>query len=218
MEIPHGPTTDRCPWQQLVARYETPLRRWIRRRLAKSGSAAPEEAVEDLLQDVYFRLLQRHGPSLADLRTEDSRRLSGYLATVARHTVIDFVRYHRAQKRGAGLLLSLTTASVAARAALVQAQDGSPEQALLAKQGLCTLWRSLAGIAGANGLLRHRLGGLLRTILEGWTSREAERLSDLGLSAGLINTQLHRLRVRAREGRPAVFEIGEGRGMNPRDR
>ena len=216
MHLPERRTPSTYSWNQLIAHFASPLRRWIRLRLEQSGAAVSEDVIEDLVQDVYCRLAQRHGPSLEGLHTRDPAQMTGYVATVARHIVIDFVRYHHAEKRGANRLCSLSSPTSALPVARIEDPRPTPEQELLRREGLRELCGRLATLAPRSRTFRQRLATLVRIIVLGWTRCEAAHTSGLGLSEGAIHAEFFRLRHRAQAARCRVrtgsqaSELGEG--------
>lgn len=178
-------------WREFVGRFHSRLVTAVRRALLRLGDpGANVDRVEDLVQEVYCRLLgdgrrrQRfHGSSEAQLMT--------YLQRVAVSVVVDARREALAEKRWGGHRVAWTEWRLAP-AVGVAAGDG-PEDRLLAGE------RRRAFLS----ICRHALGRHADTttakiarlaLLEGWTSREIAAGLGGRMSVAGIDSIICRLR------------------------
>jgi RNA polymerase sigma factor (sigma-70 family) len=186
-------------WDQFVARYDRPLAAAVRRALARVGEPARRELVEETVQEVYCRLLERHARRGGLWRASD-RELVGYLGRVARSVVIDQLRNARAVKRG----------GERPRPVAVDAQDdpldrvadprATPEERLLGRERRRLFLDRCRRSAGSRALGRRDLRILELALLDGWSSREISRAIGGTLLPSSVDTLLHRLKRRLAAG------------------
>jgi DNA-directed RNA polymerase specialized sigma24 family protein len=86
-------------WDEFVDRYARPLHAAVRRALARVDRRAGRELVEDLVQEVWCRLLEQ-GVRPHRFRGRAHREVAGYLGRVAASVVVDRTRAACAVKRG----------------------------------------------------------------------------------------------------------------------
>ncbi|HEX5760274.1 MAG TPA: hypothetical protein VF121_13890 [Thermoanaerobaculia bacterium] len=181
-------------WTALVERHGPALRRRVRRTLALAGARAHAEQVDDMVQEVYCRLLAAGGRRLQACRdAANERTVAAYLGRTAERVVLDQLRLAAAVKRGGGRLVELAPEEVAERAADPQ---GTPEDHLLAaerRRELAARCRA-ATRPGARGRRDARI--LELALLDGWTCREIARATRGRLALGSVASLLHRLRRR----------------------
>lgn len=186
-------TFDRCEraWREFVERFHARLFCAVRRVLLDLDPAGTfDERAEDLLQEVYCRLL---GDGLRRQRFFGSTeaQLMAYLLRVVHSVVIDARREALAEKRWGGH--RVTWADWRQLPALEVVEDDDPEERLLREERrrafLAICRQSLGRRADATTVRIARLA-----LLEGWSSREiAARLGGRMGVAG-IDTVIHRLR------------------------
>jgi RNA polymerase sigma factor (sigma-70 family) len=178
-------------WREFVERFHSRLITAVRRTLLRLGDpGADVERVEDLVQEVYCRLLgdghrrrRFHGSSEAQLMT--------YLQRVAVSVVVDARREALAEKRWAGHRVAWAEWRLAP-AICVDTGDG-PEARLLAGERrrafLAICRRALGRRADATTAKVARLA-----LFDGWTSREIA--ADLGgrMTVAGIDSIICRLR------------------------
>ena len=84
----------RWAWDAFVSRYAPVILRAVRHILRTYSPAMARQTAEDIVQDVFVKLIDR---DFRLLRTHDSARasLSTWLTIVARSTTIDFLRRKR---------------------------------------------------------------------------------------------------------------------------
>lgn len=180
-------------WREFVERFHGRLSHAVRRTLLRLGGDAPhEERVDDLVQEVYCRLLSE-GRRRQRFRGATEGQLMTYLQRVVASVVIDARREALAEKRAGGLRVTWQEWRLPPEAAVVA--DESPEERLLAEErrlGLLAICRDALGRqANATTARIARLA-----LLEGWSSREiAERLDGRMGVAG-IDSLIYRLRRR----------------------
>ena len=174
-----------------MARFHSRLVTAVRRSLLRLGGAGTDaDRVEDLVQEVYFRLLSGGGRS-RQFRGNKEAQLMTYLQRVAMSVVVDARRVAQARKRYGGLPVLLEEWRLAPLAGSLQV--GGPEDRLLAGERR----RAFLEIC-CQALGRHASSTAVRiarlALLEGWTSREIA--AGLGGRLGIagVNSIIYRLR------------------------
>lgn len=183
-------------WDELVRRYGPRLASRVRRRLHRCGVRADDGLAEEMLQEVYCRLLEARGRRLLACRGRNEDEVLAYLGRLADRVVIDQVRQLRAVTRGYDRVVSDPAPSAPLAAEPVD-PGRSPEDRVLARDGLRRLLARLrATESGVHG--RRNLQVLLLSVLGGWTSREIAILlaGDLGPSG--VDSLLNRVKRRLR--------------------
>ena len=188
--------SDELLWEELIHRHRGRLQSRIRAALARCGLGTAVDLVDELVQEVFCRLLERHGRSLSTGPARNDLVLAAYLGRMAERLVVDRVRYLAAAKRGGRLILSLSEPAVARLAETRPDRGPTPEQRLLRGDGWRRLWRMLAGIETVRG--PRYLLALVMMAIGGWTSREVAALVPGRPSAAAMDLRLHRLRNRLR--------------------
>lgn len=184
-------------WEEIVSRHRFRLRARTRAALARCGLGTSSDLVEELVQEVFCRLLQRHGRSLTSGPARNDLVLAAYLGRMAERAVVDRVRQLAAAKRGGRRLVSLSQPGAAHRAASTPDRDPTPEERLIEAEGWRRLWRVLAAAElGEHG--RRYLAALVLIAISGWTSREVAGLIPGQPSVATMHVRLHRLRHRLR--------------------
>ncbi len=178
-------------WSEFVDRFHPRLKSAVRRALLRlEHPGAVEERVEDLVQEIYCRLLEG-GRRCRQFRGESEGQLMAYLQRVAASVVIDDRRLAQAEKRWGGLRVTIEDWTSARP--LASASGTGPEVRLLVREqrrlflSLCR--RALGLRASPVALEIARLA-----LLDGWTSREiAARLGGRMGIAG-VDSVICRLR------------------------
>ena len=180
-------------WQEFVERFHSRLVTAVRRALLRLGVEGPyEERVEDLVQEIYCRLLGA-GRRTRCFRGSSEAQLMTYLQRVATSVVVDDRRVALAGKRWGGHRVAWTDWQLVA--ALGVAAESGPEDRLLDRERRRTFL----------GICRHALGRRANSttvkiarlaLLEGWTSREIA--AGLGGQMGVagVDSIIYRLRRR----------------------
>jgi DNA-directed RNA polymerase specialized sigma24 family protein len=175
-----------------VARYGGRLAARARQALAQCGFPRGSEQVEEVVQEVYCRLLAGGGQRLTACRAASEGQVVSYLGRVVERVVFDQGRSERALKRGGGWRGRLAGAEAWTLAHRQIDPDGTPEDQLLAVER-CRLilaeWRDM----GRKTAGRRNLRILRLALVEGRSSREIAEI--LGaLSPSTVDTVIHRLR------------------------
>jgi len=105
-------------WEELIGRYGPGLKARVGSVLRRSGVPARSEHVEEIVQEVYCRLLAGGGRRLQRCRATSEGQVGAFLGRVAERVTLDQLRAARAQKRGG--------ARVASHAAGADGGQGSP--------------------------------------------------------------------------------------------
>jgi len=198
---------DRClagedeAWEEFVCRFNGLLRRGVVTALGGTVRRA-DGLEEDLLQEVYCRLLDRGGQRLRRCRERDERAIRSYLLRLARNAAIDHLRLRRTLKRGRRCLLPTGLASRSVDLA-ADRRPSAEERLILRQQGRNFLraCRRLAGGRSADRNVRI----LALAFLGGLSSREISRRLGRSLSAGSIDSLISRVRKKlAAEGLPVA--------------
>ena len=173
-------------WSEFVARFHARLVCAVRRTLVRlEVSSSNEERVEDLVQEVYCRLL---GGGRGLFRGDSEAQLMTYLQRVAESVVVDARRLALADKRWGGRRVEFEEGTP-----LTSAECDGPEERLLARERRSTFL----------ALCRHALGRRASpttvriarlALVEGWTSREIA--AGLGGKVGIagVDSVIYRLR------------------------
>ncbi len=181
--------------EEIVRRFGERLEAKAWRALAQLGAPPRADQVEEVLQEVYCRLLDRD--ALTACRAANEGQAVAYLFRVVDSVVFDQLRRGRAAKRGGGWA-SRSMPRAQERRLLRAKVDpgGTPEDRLLASERrrlLFACWRDIGNeMQGERNLRILRLA-----LIEGWSSREIARTHKLSPSS--IDTVVHRLRRRLSE-------------------
>jgi RNA polymerase sigma factor (sigma-70 family) len=185
-----GSRDDRA-WDEFVLRFQPRLRAGVSRVLRRLDQPATPDHVDDLVQDVYCRLLER---GVGSFRGESEGEVLTYLQRICDSVVVDRLRGRAAAKRGGRARLVDLGEGDATLAEVVADGGTSPE-------GRC-LHRELRGLlldgcrrGLGDGPWRERNLAIFElAVLDGWTSREIAEGFDWGLKAGSIDSVVHRQR------------------------
>lgn len=90
-------------WEQLVSRYGPALRARVGGVLRRSGVRPYRDHVEEIVQEVYCRLLAGGGRRLRRCWATSETQVGAFLGRVAERVALDQLRAARAQKRGGAL-------------------------------------------------------------------------------------------------------------------
>jgi len=174
-------------WDELVRRFGAPLQRMAAEALGRVGQRPERHRVEDLVQDVYIRLLA--GGRGFDPHRRRGPQVLAYLRRVVRSAAIDGVRAAGAAKRRAGDWLP------SAAADLID-PGPDPEQRLLARDRRRRLLARCRAAAGRGPGAARDTRLLALTVLGGWTSREIAAASGGRLRASTVDASVCRMRRR----------------------
>lgn len=175
-------------WETLVAEFGPWIGSVVRRAAAVERATNPgDDDVDELMQELWCRLLAAEGRLLTAFRGESRSEAAAYLAAVARSVVVDRLRFRRAQKRRA-VLLGLGGYDLADL-------TPGPEARLLRRERRETARRRLHDLLGPRTSRRNRHAVEL-ALLGGLTSREIAARSRGRTSAGAVDSLVHRVRRR----------------------
>jgi DNA-directed RNA polymerase specialized sigma24 family protein len=90
-------------WEELIGRYGPGLKARVGSVLRRSGMRPRREQVEEIVQEVYCRLLAAAGRRLRRCRATSESQVGAFLGRVAERVALDQLRAARAQKRGGAL-------------------------------------------------------------------------------------------------------------------
>ncbi len=186
---------DHRTWGEFLARYRAPLAAGLRRGLHRAGTRPGGDEVEDLLQEVYCRLLDKEARSLARFRGCAEREVWSYLGRIAESVVLDRLRAEAAAKRGRARTVEPPEGE---RDGFVEraADPGlSPEDALLAKERRRLFLSRCRRAVGPKSPGRD-LRVLELALVEGWSSREICAGLGEGLRPSTVDSLVHRVKRR----------------------
>jgi len=178
-------------WQEFFRRYRKGLESGVRRGLRRFAFDGPKDEVEDLMQEIYCRLLEGGGRRLRASRGTTDGEIGSYLRRLAENVVLDRVRAAGAAKREGFGLRSL----VGREEGLV---DPAPtkEEALLLGERAAGLLRTCRGehqSAKRNAWIARK------ALLEGWSSREIAQALGGSTSTGAVDAVVSRVYRRLRQ-------------------
>lgn len=87
-------------WEELIGRYGPGLKARVGSVLRRAGVPPRGEHVEEIVQEVYCRLLAGGGRRLRRCRATSENQIGAFLGRVAERVTLDQLRAARAQKRG----------------------------------------------------------------------------------------------------------------------
>ena len=183
-------------WEELVRSHGERLEIRIRYVLRQAGIEPPPERVEEMVQEVYFRLLTRGAERLDGCRIRSERLPAAYLSRIADRVASDELRAWQAGKHGRVRLIPFGCREglLAERAA---DPDANPEDRVLRAEGrklFLARCRAVAARALGRENRRRNLRILHLAFIEGWTSREIARAEGGRLAPSTVDTVVSRAR------------------------
>ena len=199
-----GLSTDPTAWTEFVDTFNrrivsAVIRERRLRGLATDPSAA--DAVSDLVQDVYLRLLANDRRALREFRGETEIAVFAYLARVVRAAVGDRTRRDSSQKRSAQIVpidAGVSGDGSTPLSELLAAGDGSSPDRQMRERAVPGRLRELLAAGGFQNPERDALVFELH-VLEGLSAREIAGIPALDLSMSAVEGVLRRTRERLRE-------------------
>jgi DNA-directed RNA polymerase specialized sigma24 family protein len=172
-------------WEELIGRYGSRLRARVGSVLRRSGVLPRHEQVDEIVQEVYCRLLARGGSRLRDCRATSESQVGAFLGRVAERVALDQLRAARAQKRGG---------DQAAWPADERAIDprANPEELALGRERLRLFLERCGALAGRRDYRRN--ARILALAVAGMSSGEIASAMGGALSARSIDGLLARVR------------------------
>ncbi len=179
-------------WSEFVERFQPRLVAAVRRTLVRlEVPSGGDERVEDLVQEIYCRLLSRGRRRLRLFRGHSEAQLMAYLQRVAASVVVDARRLALAEKRRGGRRVPFEEDRP--MPPFAGAEENGPEERLLARERRRTFL----------ALCRHALGRRATAttveiarlaLLEGWTSREIAAGFGGRIGVAGVDSVIYRLR------------------------
>jgi DNA-directed RNA polymerase specialized sigma24 family protein len=173
-------------WEELVVRYGTGLKARVGSVLRRCGVPPHCDQVEEIVQEVYCRLLAGGGRRLRRCRASSDVQVAAFLGKVAERVALDQLRAARALKRGGD---QTDQGTMDERAVDPRA---NPEELVLGRERL-RLFLERCSAAGGRGDHR-RNARILALAVGGWTSHEIAWAVGGELSARRVTGLLRRMR------------------------
>jgi len=182
-------------WQEFLDRFDRRIAAGIYRTLARFDARMGTDEQQDLLQDVYCRLLERRGRYLQRCRGEVDGAVGAYLGKVAESVVVDYLRSLSAAKRGSGRSWNRRWEVDYELADWVADSGPSAEEKLLQRERHVRFFSRCQELVGSRSP-RRDLEVLYLAFFEGWTSREISRRIGNGMTPSAVDSLVHRLKRR----------------------
>jgi len=181
-------------WQEFLHRYGWALAATVRRALAGVGRSISRDVHEDLLQEIYCRLLADGRRRLRNCQGEDDRSVTGYLCRIAENVVVDHLRRSNAVKRGRRLLAKPSAdAGVCPVAAAPDPRASADRKTLVRESRRIFFDQAIQVLRGPNR--RRDLLVTYLAVFEGWSSGDiARRLGPI--TANNVDSVVHRTKQR----------------------
>jgi DNA-directed RNA polymerase specialized sigma24 family protein len=188
-------------WGAVVRRHDARLRSRVRRVLCNSGLRPQTETVDEVVQEIYCRLIESGRHRLCQAGSSTDPELLSYLRIVAERTTLDQIRLATALKRSAVAPIRLLFGRRSRRFMEWIPDPGpTPEQAALHRErqrDLLDRCRRMRGLGSG----RRNAWVMRMAVLEGYTSQEIARAAGGRLTSHNVDMLVHRLRRRlARDG------------------
>lgn len=184
-------------WEEFLVRFSGRLRAGVRRGLRRAGLDGRSGDLDDIVQEVYCKLLDRGGRNLRRCRGGGEREVGAYLGRVAETVAIDHLRAARASKRGRARLVS--SGPRPGQGIVERALDPglSPEERLLGRERRRMFLATCLAAAGRHSRRRDCRIFLL-AVFRGLTSREISERLGRGMSPSGVDSLVSRMRKRLR--------------------
>lgn len=186
-------------WDELLCRFGLHLAGGVSRALRRAGLRMGRHEREDLLQEVYCRLLEDGGRRLRRCRGRVETSVGAYLSRVAETVTLDHLRARAAEKRGGGRLVSLEQPGRFGSPRAIRDRAASPEERLLARETRSAFLSRCRRAAGPK-TSRRDLKILYLAFFEGMSSRQVARILGGGLSPNSVDSVIYRVRRRLEKG------------------
>jgi len=175
-------------WDDFVRRHAKELERCVARAARAIGWRAMAADLDELVQEVYCRLLERRGAAEA-LCERPAPQMWAYLHRTVRSVVVDQLRVRAAKKRGGALHADVRPEALAER----RAPGPTAEERIDARERAAQLRRRVCELGGAEHGPRN-LRILELAAVAGYTAAEISRRLAGALTPSSVHTVLHRLR------------------------
>ncbi len=190
---------DDAAWRQFLDQFGPVLAAGVMRALRRAGVPAERPLRQEMMQEVYCRLLERQGHILRGCRGSGAPVVAGYLRRVAESVVVDRLRALAAAKRGRDRIVRLREATRRGDLRRLVADGPSPEARLLARERRRRAFRRCRRLLGGKAPGRD-LSVLFLAYCRGLSSREIARQLGGGLTPARVDSLMHRLRRRLARG------------------
>jgi len=180
-------------WEELAHRHGRDLVRCVAAAARRIGWRAEPSEVDELVQEVYCRLLEGRVPT--GIAGWPPEQLWGYLQRIVRSVIVDEVRSRCARKRGGAPQGEVGAGRGNTGSAALgerRAPGPTPEERLLARERARALRRRIHELGAEHGARNLRI--LELAAIEGCTAAEISLRLAGALTASSIHTVLHRLR------------------------
>lgn len=204
-------------WEELIGRFGAGLKARVGSVLRRSGVRPRSEHVEEIVQEVYCRLLAGGSRRLRRCRATSESQVSAFLGRVAERVALDQLRAARAQKRGGahavvGAPFAVDAAGAPGASAAVEAEGwrrerwghrgghvegavdprANPEELVLSRERLRLFLERCGALAGRRDYRRN--ARILALAFTGMNSSEIARAVGGALTARSIDGLLLRVR------------------------
>jgi hypothetical protein len=184
-------------WGAVVRRYDHRLQSRVRRVLCRMGLRAFPELVEEVMQEVYCRLLEAGASRLRRCRGGTEAELIAFMGIIAERVVLDHLRLATALKRTAEAPIRLGRMGRNARRTVERVTDPgpTPEEVAVRRERqrlLLDQCRQLRGL----GPGRRNAWVMRMAVLEGYSSHEISAAAGGRITPRNIDNLVHRIRRR----------------------
>jgi RNA polymerase sigma factor (sigma-70 family) len=182
-------------WNEFLQRFQNRLHAGVRRALARCEVNVSEHDREDLVQEVFCRLLDRQRRCLRLCRGTEEASIGAYLGRVAENVVLDHIRSMAAAKRGRDRIVDVQVDSTHDPIAEAPDWRANPEERLLGRErqrAFVELFRRVVG----KGSPERDWQVFQLAIFQGFSSREICEQMGRGLRPSTVDSLIHRLKCR----------------------
>jgi RNA polymerase sigma factor (sigma-70 family) len=190
---------DEAAWREFLDLFGAALVAGVRRVARRAGLPGDPASREELLQEVYCRLLENDGRILRECRGDTAPAVASYLRRVAESAAVDRLRLLAAVKRGRHLLVRLRDADRRRWRGSFIAEAPGPEARLLARERRRRAFARCRKLVGGRSPGRD-LSVLFLAYCRGLSSREIARRLGGGLTPARVDSLMHRMRRRLARG------------------
>ena len=186
-------TNDAEAWQEFVARFARPIRLSVL-RVANACGKAPNQVIDDLVQDTYFKLCADSCRLLLAFTLQHPESVMGYIKKTAINVALDHLKAGHSQKRGAGETDQwVDDAEPPAQSKAHGGQHGMEHEILLQEINRCLEACTVGPDQDRDRLifwLRHQ---------QGFSAKAIAALPGVGLSESGVETAIARITRQVRE-------------------
>ena len=182
------------PWREFVRRFEDRLTGGIDRAVRRFGVRLSREEREDLVQDAYYRLLDKQARGLKRCRARRETEIGAYLGRIGERVVVDHLRASSALKRGRRHLVDHLLGFEGDLADGAVDRSPSPEEWVLNRERRRFFLERCRDAVGKRPA--RDLNVLYLAFFEGQSSREICRQLGSGLTPSCVDSMVHRLKHR----------------------